>query len=292
MNKNTIKRANRNDIMFSIYIPNKMSCNVTPSNIEQCEQSIQFLSQAIAEDNRKYQDYVNAQQNYNAAITSWTTAHEDQKLRLEQGKTAPGGYIWHNGSLVNCNSVEQCGAGGIRDCGRDRNCTMIQQKCTACIDKKCNCMSGASEYCGTCKNEYRYNTRSAYQDQYDAWIRNNPKPTAPAVYTRQTNYPNILCQACTQCVEFSNINANNVKASDINQAQQCVANMRDQTGQPSPAPSPAPTPAPVPATPPQFFGLNQTQILLIIGMIFIFFILIAVLIATAVSSGGEAVNHL
>ena len=101
-------------------------------------------------------------------------------------------------------------------------------KCTGCGYQKCDCTDGnwSSTYCRRCDPSWKYQIPGTYDATYNAWLNSNPKPVPPAVYTRINNFPNILCQACTQCVEFTNLTANTVTTGSISQAQQCIANMK------------------------------------------------------------------
>jgi hypothetical protein len=101
-------------------------------------------------------------------------------------------------------------------------------KCTGCGFKKCDCTDGnwSSTYCRRCDRSWKYQNPGYYDSLYQHWLRNNPEPVPPAVYRRLDNFPNILCQACTQCIEFSDITANTVTAGSISQAQNCLANMK------------------------------------------------------------------
>jgi hypothetical protein len=83
-------------------LEHQSSCNTTPSNIKECEESIRWLRDAIDEDTRKYNAYLVAQQNYNNSITAWNAAHNRQLQLLEEGRRTNSKQIWHNNQKYDC----------------------------------------------------------------------------------------------------------------------------------------------------------------------------------------------
>ena len=78
------------------------NCSTTASNIQECEESILWLRNAIDEDTKKYNEYLVKQQQYNNAIAAWESAHNTQLGLLEAGRRTTNNEIWHNNQKYNC----------------------------------------------------------------------------------------------------------------------------------------------------------------------------------------------
>lgn len=100
----------------------------------------------------------------------------------------------------------------------------IAQRCTACGYKKCDCTAGLDSQCGKCDQSYKYNEPGTYDAIYNEWVRNNPRPVKP-VFDPQPDITagDFICTQCTQCQDFSNLNAGkSLTISDAQQTQTCI----------------------------------------------------------------------
>lgn len=229
------------------------SCNVTASSILQCENAIDAVINGMREDNAAYSLYVQRLQEYNIAHQEWVNAKREQDRIREERKTAPAGRIWYGNLLYNCEDRGACwwGTSGLPQPKNCNSCNEVQRRCKACrypsVKPTCSCTAGLGGSCHQPCSEFTYNTVSSYERTYQQWLVDNPEPTEPAVYIRRTSWPNILCQACTQCIEFGQINGD-LSASNINQYQDCTATMRDKLAESGDGDSLPPPPSPSPST--------------------------------------------
>lgn len=208
-----------------------MACKVDDTSLQECQAGFEKLAgllKQIHEDNVAYR--AKAIQR-DQEIQNWNNANLIQLQYLEQGRTAPGGHIFNaSGQLVNCNSV------GASDCYLGAKCNCFdgrvsedQRRCTACGFGKCDCTGGTGGSCHTPCSQLTHSDVSTYQGQYNNWLAANPKPAPLPPYTPvQVTVGDMICAQCTQCQEFTEIQAQNVSFDNINQAMQCVGKMQNK----------------------------------------------------------------
>lgn len=255
------------------------SCNINSNTISHCEELAGFLKTALIEDNQNSVDNQVCRTQKLTELSIWNQEHLIQLQNLENGKLAPDGYVWHDGTLRNCKTLSKAKFGIIT-----RNCNdtdMLRRKCTGCGYGKCTCTAGLSFDCGRCKNSYKYNSLSRYQNAYNIWLEKNPKPVVPAEYVRMGDFGGLICQNCIQCASISDINANNVNLNNaLTQSMNCIANMKKVKPPVVPPPSPPPVvppPSPppiVPPSPPVVLPIqtNNNNILIMLIIILIVFL--------------------
>lgn len=208
-----------------------MSCHVDDTSLQECQAGFQKLADLLKQINADNIAYRTKSVQRQQEIQSWENQNAIQLQQLEQGKTAPGGYVFDaNNQLVNCNTVSasDCYIGAQCNCF-DGRVNDNQRRCTACSFKKCDCTAGSGEPCHTSCDQLRHSDVSTYQAQYNAWLAANPKPAPLPPYTPvQVNAGDMICAQCTQCQDFTQIQAQNVSFDNINQAMQCVGKMQDK----------------------------------------------------------------
>jgi hypothetical protein len=252
-------------------------------SIDGCQKSFQYFQQAIEDEQTKRDISLQAWTRYRTAYTKWqfdtsvwNATYANYKAKWEAGRTVTGSFIWDGNATADCNNVEKAtykdALGWItytRNCNDVPNSTAA--KCQSCGYYRCDCTAGLDGWCKTSRcNDYKYNsnystfpgpTPMTWVDAESLWHRNNPKPVAPTApdlldYTLGNGvawpvFPNIICQSCSQCMNFSNLTADKI---DINQLQQSCINKLQMPPPPPPQPVPQPVqqqPAPVYNTPPQ-----------------------------------------
>ncbi len=118
--------------------------------------------------------------------------------------------------------------------------SQVHQMCKACmggwtdingVSDSCICTAGLDKVCGTCNPVWKSNIPGLYDATFNAWVAANPKP-APLILPAppQIGAASFACVQCTQCQDFSGLNATGVQGGvvikDISQVQTCVGNMQ------------------------------------------------------------------
>lgn len=201
------------------------SCKATSGAADACKLSIKRLMDAIELD----QVRADESDRKVAANKVWLDKRNEYYERLLDLQRAKSGHVWINGEQQNCmalqpyteydfwaakNVMKKCSAIGG---------TGVHAVCTGTGTKiLCNCDSGA------CKSgEGRINRNIDLQPYLTAWDSMFPEPYPGfKPYTRIKNFPNIVCQECTSCIEFSDITAGrDINLENINQAINCSVNI-------------------------------------------------------------------
>lgn len=105
-----------------------------------------------------------------------------------------------------------------------------KQKCTGCGFKKCDCTAGLDSVCGRCDPSWKRQVPGAYDAQYNAWLKANPRPVKP-IFDPQPplNSMDFVCTQCVQCQDFSGITAGgSLDIKDPSQVMQCIGKMKDK----------------------------------------------------------------
>lgn len=189
--------------------------------------------------------------------------------------------------------------------GNCNSSSEIQQKCTGCGYKKCDCTAGLDKICGRCDPSWKYNIPGTYDAQYNAWLRANPRPVKP-VFDPQPplNSMDFVCTQCTQCQDFSGITAGGgINITDPSQVMTCIGKMQDKAAEEKAATIAAEEKAAAIAaekaaanaanntnntTPEKTTSAigSQNLILLLVIMFFVMMVIIGVVIALVVKGGN------
>lgn len=112
----------------------------------------------------------------------------------------------------------------------------VYQKCKSCYGKwshdgkkfkSCKCTKGLDGTCsgGKCAS-WQTQTPGLYDVQYNNWLAANPKPVEPKfVPFPEITAGDFVCTQCSQCQDFSNINASNLNIDDADQLMNCIGKM-------------------------------------------------------------------
>lgn len=186
--------------------------------------------------------------------------------------------------------------------GNCNSSSEIQQKCTGCGYKKCDCTAGLDKICGRCDPSWKYNIPGTYDAQYNAWLRANPRPVKPVFDPQpQLNSMDFVCTQCTQCQDFSGITAGGgINITDPSQVMTCIGKMQDKAAEEKAAAIAAEKAAAnaaanaanaannnttAPEKAPPAIG-SQNLILLLIIMFVVMMVIIGVVIALVVKGGN------
>lgn len=185
--------------------------------------------------------------------------------------------------------------------GNCNSSSEIQQKCTGCGYKKCDCTAGLDKICGRCDPSWKYNIPGTYDAQYNAWLRANPRPVKPVFDPQpQLNSMDFVCTQCTQCQDFSGITAGGgINITDPSQVMTCIGKMQDKAAAEKAAANAAANAAnaaanaanaannntTAPEKAPPAIG-SQNLILLLIIMFVVMMVIIGVVIALVVKGGN------
>lgn len=183
--------------------------------------------------------------------------------------------------------------------GNCNSSSEIQQKCTGCGYKKCDCTAGLDKICGRCDPSWKYNIPGTYDAQYNAWLRANPRPIKPVFDPQpQLNSMDFVCTQCTQCQDFSGITAGGgINITDPSQVMTCIGKMQDKAAEEKAAAIAAEKAAANAAnntnntnntTPEKTTSAigSQNLILLLVIMFFVMMVIIGVVIALVVKGGN------
>lgn len=202
-------------------------CKTNSGAVDACKQSVQALVDAIQIDQLKLDEYLRQK----AEQDKWASAKAAYMKRLDASTVAAPGHIWEGSSQFQCSSYSPYMRAWPNQNSMQK-CSEItgtrHAACTAAGVTLCACDSGQ---CTRPATEFTVRKDAKLDQHSDAWDRVFPPPYPNLTpYPRQENYPNIICQECTSCVEFSDLAAGgDINVESVNQAMNCVANMTNVT---------------------------------------------------------------
>lgn len=247
-------------------------------SVSACQQSLEYFKQAVATEQAKrdaslqvWTKYRSAYTTWQNAYSAWQTAKTAFQRNWEAGRTLTASKIWDGNAVADCDAVPKATYKDVFGLVTyTRNCNDVPgstaAKCNSCGYYRCDCTAGLDQWCKTGRcGEYRYNSNySAYPGPVAKtwgtaeaeWLVTHPIPRAPSApdgnrypdYTNipWTQFPNIICQSCSQCMSFNNLTADKI---DISQLQQsCVNKLQPPVVVPPPYVPPYVPPPYVPPT--------------------------------------------
>jgi hypothetical protein len=248
-------------------------------SVSTCQQSLQYFQQAVEEEQAKrnasltvWTKYDSDYTNWQNALSAWTTDKANFQRNWEAGRRLTASNIWDGNSVADCNNVPTAtytdAFGWVT---YTRNCNdvagSLASKCHSCGYHRCDCTAGLDQWCKTDRcGEYQYNanystypgpTPKTWATAESEWLYKNPKPIQPIPPDSTKypdfrgdewpNFPNIICQSCTQCMDFTNLTADQINISQLQQS--CINKLQAPAPVTSPVTSTAPAPAPTPTSP-------------------------------------------
>jgi hypothetical protein len=234
------------------------SCQSDSSAITACLAGYQKFQTFLQERETKVQLQQIETALWEDKMALWNEFKRQQDQKLQNGHTAPSGYVWNSiNQIVQCNSLSGRGIGPFNLCGyhpiERKRCKAVERGVSGEENKKlyradnngelCNCASCAEGCCISIQDATVNNNVSWYQGTYNNLMNSNPPPNGgrapmfldlPPVGTTD-----FVCQQCQQCQDFSDIDSGgaviNITAPE--QVMSCVTNMQTAQSTSSPASS-------------------------------------------------------